>query len=132
MPGDRCVIERLGFSRRAFRPLCLVISLASYSNIEIAATNAYAKINELENDYFSYVLEEILSHGFPCTSGDMGHILYEDDLIAVLEVVCESGESYEIIDIYDMEKFIIVPIESLKEEEINDRLNRVQYENSQI
>ncbi len=103
--------------------------MPSYA-IEIAVTNAYAKTNELENDYFSYVLEEIISHDFPCTSGDMGHILYEDDLIAVLEVVCDSGESYEIIDIYDMEKLIIVPIEILKEDAIDDQLNRVQYENS--
>ena len=129
MSGDKCMIERLGFSRRAFRSLCLLIALVSYS-IEIAATNAYAKTNELENDYFSYVLEEIISHDFPCTAGDMGHILYEDDLIAVLEVVCDSGESYEIIDIYDMEKLIIVPIEILKEDVIYDQLNRVQYENS--
>ncbi len=129
MSGDKCAIERLGFSRGAFRSLCLLIALVSYS-IEIAATNAYAKTNELENDYFSYVLEEIISHDFPCTSGDMRHILYEDDLIAVLEVVCDSGESYEIIDIYDMEKLIIVPIEILKEDVIYDQLNRVQYENS--
>ena len=130
MSGDRCVIERLGFSRRAFRPLCLVISLVSYSNTEIAATNAYAKTNELENDYFSFIVEDIISHGFPCTSGNMGHILYEDDLIAVLEVVCESGESYEIIDIYDMEDIIIKPIDIFKKTEIDDRLNRAQYENS--
>ncbi len=127
MSGDRPVMERFNLHRRAFRGSCAIISFALIFCIVLLAANAYATTNELDNDYFSFVVGEIINRGFPCSSGDIGHFLYEDDLVAVLEVVCESGESYEIIDIYNLENIIIEPIEKITEEEMEYYFNRISY-----
>ena len=127
MSGDRPVIGRFSLHRRAFRGICAIISFALSFYIVLFPTNAYATTNELDDDYFSLVVEEIRSRGLPCSSGDIGHILYEDDLVTVLEVVCESGESYEIIDIYNIENIVIEPIKRISEEEMENYFNRISY-----
>lgn len=107
MSGVSPLFERFGARRGALSGLGAVLSFALASYTSVFASNAYATTNELDNDYFSFVIGELSGRGFPCSSGDMGHILYEDDLVAILEIVCESSESYEIIDIYNMEDIII-------------------------
>lgn len=127
MSGDRPLAERSRIYVRPFNGLRAAISsaLSIYTLLFPAAVHAAA--NELDNDYFALVVEEILDRGFPCSSGDIGHILYEDDLVAVIEVVCESGQIYEIIDIYNLESVIIEPIERMTDEEMDNYFNRISY-----
>ncbi len=104
-----------------------IFSCALSTGFMVLATNANATTNELEIDYFSFVVNEIIEQGFPCSAGDIGHILYEDDLVAVLEVSCESGESYEIIDLYNMEDVIVEPIENISEKDLDYYFDRISY-----
>jgi hypothetical protein len=69
MSGDRPLAERSRIYVRPFNGLRAAISsaLSIYTLLFPAAVHAAA--NELDNDYFALVVEEILDRGFPCSSG---------------------------------------------------------------
>lgn len=105
----------------------VIISFALSAGSMVWANNAGATTIEVDQEYFAYVVKEIMDRGWPCSTGESGHILYEDDLVTVLEVMCESGESYEIIDVYTLEDIVIEPTVTTTKEEIEEYLHRITY-----
>lgn len=118
---------RLSCHPRTLNVLCAIVSFVLSLYAIVSTNSANATTNELDNDYFSFVVDEIVTSGLPCSAGQMGHILYEDQFVAILEIACESGESYEIIDFYNMENIIIEPVETTDDKQLDNFIDRISH-----
>jgi hypothetical protein len=126
LPLSRCRMANLTATSKSVVARS-IISIALGIGVLVWANDAVATTNEVDQEYFDFVVKEITDRGWPCSAGESGHILYEDDLVTVLEVTCESGAMYEIIDVYSMESIVIEPMETITKEEIEEYLHRISY-----
>ena len=93
-------------------------------------TQVQADENELDFDFLGFVGESIVAQGFVCLSANMGHTLYEDEVVAVLEISCSGGEGYEVIDVPMVEDLIVVPLEDAGRDPYLETMDRYLLRNT--
>ncbi len=102
----------------------LAVGIFAGISAAIGVTQAIAVENELDFDFLGFVGESIVAQGFDCSDAEMGHMLYEDDVVAVLQVSCRGGESYEVIDVPVADDLIVVPLENIDRDQYLDTMER--------
>jgi len=92
--------------------------------VTIGGTEVSATENELDFDFLAFAGESIVAQGFDCSDAEMGHTLYEDDVVAVLQISCSDGERYEVIDVPVAEDLIVVPLENIERDQYLETMDR--------
>ncbi len=92
--------------------------------VTIGVTELAASENELDFDFLAFAGESIVAQGFDCSDAEMGHTLYEDDVVAVLQIFCSGGERYEVIDVPVAEDLIVVPLEQIERDQYLETMDR--------
>ena len=71
-----------------FRPCCLFVS-AAVSAFEI----------ELDDETLSSFRRHVEEHNYKCSSAREAHILHEDEIVLVVELICDNGVGFEIVNL---------------------------------